>query len=252
MRVSYNWLKEYIDCGLSPWELAEKLTLSGIEVEAVEAFRPRLPRVVAARVMAVKPHPRSSKLSLVTVDPGGSPPLNIVCGAPNVAVGQKVPLALSGAVLPEGGRIESVSILGEKSEGMLCSPRELGLDLGEAAEAGILVLDPATAPGAAVDEVLEFDDAILYLSLTPNRADCMGMLGVAYEVAALTGAAVKLPPEQPPESEESVHNAVRVSVLDPELCPRYTARVIHGVTTGPAPLWMQLRLLKAGIRPINN
>ncbi len=252
MRLSYNWLKEYIDCGLSPRELAEKLTLSGIEVEAVEAFRPRLPRVVAAAVMAVKPHPGSSKLSLVTVDPGVSPPLNIVCGAPNVAVGQKVPLALSGAVLPGIGRIETATILGEKSEGMLCSPRELGLDLGEAAEAGILVLDPATAPGTAVDEVLEFDDPILYLSLTPNRADCMGMLGVAYEVAALTGAVVKLPPEEPPQSEESVHSAVQVNVLEPELCPRYTARVIREVATGPAPLWMQLRLLKAGIRPINN
>jgi len=251
LRVSYNWLKEYIDCGLSPRDLAERLTLAGIEVESVEPFRPALSRVVAARVLAVRPHPGSAKLSLVTVDSGRGD-LKVVCGAANVAVGQIVPLALPGAVLPDNRRIETVSIIGERSEGMICSPREVGLDLGEAAEAGILVMEPAAAPGSAVAEVLGFDDFILSLSLTPNRADCLGLLGVAYEVAALTGAEVKLPPVLPPEIEESVFSAVRVSVLDEQLCPRYTARVIRGLKVAPAPLWMQLKLLKAGIRPINN
>ncbi len=251
MRISYNWLKEYIDCGLSPRELAERLTLAGIEVESVEPFRPDLPHVVAAEVTGIQPHPGSKKLALVRVDPGGEP-LSIVCGAPNVAVGQKVPLALPGAVLPDGSRIETTSILGVASQGMICSPRELGLDLGEEAEAGILILDASAVPGALVSELLEFDDLILFLGLTPNRADCQGMLGVAYEVAALTGAAVKMPSAQPPEEDESVHSAARISVLDEALCPRYTARVIMDLSISPAPLWMQLRLLKAGIRPISN
>lgn len=251
MRVSYNWLKEYIDCGLTPRELAERLTLSGIEVESVEPFRPGLPRVVAAEVIGIQPHPGSERLTRVRVNPGGEP-LSIVCGAPNVALGQKVPLALPGAVMPDGSRIEAASILGVASQGMICSPRELGLDLGEEAEAGILILDAAAAPGASVSELLEFDDSIFFLGLTPNRADCLGMLGVAYEVAALTGASVKIPPSKLPEDDESVHSAARISVLDEALCPRYTARVIMDLTIRPAPLWMQLRLLKAGIRPINN
>ena len=251
MRVPYNWLKEYIDCLLAPRELAERLTSAGIEVESAEPFRPHLPRVVAARVAAVKAHPGSSKLALVTVDPGGEL-INVVCGAPNVAPGQMVPLALPGAVLPGNSRIEIVSICGEQSQGMICSPRELGLDFGLSAEEGILVLDPTTAAGTLIGDLLEFNESILCLHLTPNRADCLSLLGVAYEVAALTGALIKPPPLDLLESEESVHHAAWVSVLDQRLCPRYTARVICDLQVAPAPLWMQLRLLKAGIRPINN
>jgi phenylalanyl-tRNA synthetase beta chain len=251
MRVPYNWLKEYIDCPLAPRELAERLTSAGIEVESVEPFRPHLPRVVAARVCAVKAHLGSSKLSLVTVDPGGGR-INVVCGAPNVAPGQMVPLALPGAVLPGNSRIETALICGEQSQGMICSPRELGLDFGLSAEEGILVLDPAAAAGTLISDLLEFSDSILSLHLTPNRADCLSLLGVAYEVAALTGTLIKLPPLDLIEGEESVHYSARVSVADQRLCPRYTARVIRDLQVAPSPLWMQIRLLKAGIRPINN
>ncbi|MEW5785377.1 MAG: phenylalanine--tRNA ligase subunit beta [Bacillota bacterium] len=250
MRVSYNWLQEYINLTLSPAELAERLTLAGVEVESLEPFRGSLPRVVAGLVKAVEPLQDSDKLTRVRVDAGGSL-LNVVCGAPNVAAGQLVPLALPGAALPGGLRIEASRIFGVVSEGMLCSARELGLELAEAA-AGLLVLDEPASPGTPIEKLLGFDDQILVLGLTPNRADCLSMLGVAYEVAALTGAAVKIPSEEPPEVADAVAGAARINVLEPVLCPRYTARVMRGVSIGAAPLWMQLRLLKAGIRPINN
>ncbi len=249
MLVSYNWLKEYVDPGISPRELADRLALAGIEVESVEPFRPDLPGVVVGSITAIEPFPGSEKLLLARVNPGG-PEVSIVCGARNIAVGQKVPLALPGSELPGRGRITQATIQGVVSSGMLCSAEELGLALGPA-EAGILILDPYAVPGTPAGRLLGFDDYILALALTPNRADCLGMLGVAYEVAALTGSRVKLPPAQPPESEKEINEAARVTVLDPDLCPRYTARVINGVKTGAAPLWMQLRLIKAGIRPIN-
>ena len=250
MRVSYSWLKEYIDLELSPRELAEKLTLGGVEVETVERFAAGLERVVVAEITALKEHPRSGKLAVAEVDPGGGPPLKIVCGAPNIAVGQKAPLALPGATLPGGRRLEALEIEGVLSEGMLCSGEELGLELD--LPPGILVLDPSLEKGVPLGEALELDDEILILDLTPNRADCLGLLGIAYEVAALTGAVVKHPPAEPAEGAGAVEEILRVKVQEPALCPRYTARVIENITVSPSPLWMQLRLLKSGMRPINN
>lgn len=250
LRVSYNWLKEYIDLTISAAELADRLTMAGIEVDSLENFRDDLPRVVVGRIDTVEPLAGSDKLTLVGVDAGG-PLLKVVCGAPNVAPGQLVPVALPGAVLPGGRRIEKVRIFGVESEGMLCSAAELDLELPDA-EAGLLILEGTIAPGTPVAPLLGFDDPILTLALTPNRADCLGMLGVAYEVAALTGGVMHLPPGEPPEGEEPVESAAAVTVRDPDLCPRFTARVIRDVTVKSSPLWMQLRLLKAGIRPINN
>jgi phenylalanyl-tRNA synthetase beta chain len=251
VRVAYSWLKEYVDPGLSASELAERLTLAGIEVESLERFMPALDRVITGEITVIESHPGSGKLTVVRVETGGAP-ATVVCGAANIAVGQKVPLALPGANLPGHGRLEAAQIHGVSSAGMLCSPGELGLELGSAANEGILILDPEAPPGAPVDQILGLDDPILYLGLTPNRADCLGLLGVAYEVAALTGARVKEPPAEPPECGESITGAALVRVLDPDLCPRYTARVIGEIAIGPSPLWMQLRLLKAGIRPISN
>ncbi len=254
MRVPCTWLQEYVDFDLSSTELAEVLTLAGVEVETVEPFRDRLERVVAARVQFVEQHPGDDTLTVVRVDEGGGTPREVVCGAANVAPGQMVPLALPGALLP--GRQEplrSVKIRGIRSEGMLCSAAELGLELsGEAKR--ILVLGNSAQPGLLVDELLELDEPILHLDLTPNRADCLGLLGVAWEVAAITGGRVKMPLFAPEAVEETiaVEQALRVQILEPSLCSRYTTRLIQDVRIGPSPLRMQLRLLKAGIRPICN
>jgi phenylalanyl-tRNA synthetase beta chain len=250
MRVSYQWLKEYVLIDISPEELAERLTLAGIEVEAVEPFRPPLPGVVSGVIESIEPHPRADNLVVVKVN-SDLDTVSVVCGARNIQAGKKVPLALPGAVLPGRGRLEAAEIRGVVSGGMLCSAAELGLELA-GAEEGILLLPPETEPGKAVDELLGFNDRILTLSLTPNRADCLGMLGVAYEVAALTGGRILFPPVDPPEIDDDISEAARVTVQDPDLCPRYTARVIQEISIDYSPLWLQLRLLKAGIRPINN
>ncbi|HSW35699.1 MAG TPA: phenylalanine--tRNA ligase subunit beta [Candidatus Limnocylindrales bacterium] len=249
MRVSYNWLRDYIEPGLSPDELAERFTLSGIEVGAVQKFGCSLPGVVVGQVLSVEPHPGRSNLTLVASDVGTTV-LNIVCGAKNMKAGDKVAVALPGAELPAIGVIRETKIYGAMSSGMLCSAKELGLDLGSAEH--ILILDDTAVLGAPVEQSLELDDQILHLELTPNRADCLGMLGVAYEVAALTGGKVTMPPLFPPETTENIHGAIRICVQDNDLCPRYTARIVRDVTIKQSPLWMQIKLLKAGIRPINN
>lgn len=250
MRIVYSWLKDYIDLELSPEQLAERLTHAGVEVEAVERFAEIPLRVVVGEIITLTPHPHKKGLSIAGVDPGSGRPLQIVCGAPNIALGQKVPLALPGAVLPGRGRIEAAELYGVASEGMLCSGEELGLDLGS--PDGILILDPESKTGAPLERALELDDHILHLDLTPNRADCLGLLGIAYEVAALTGAKVSHPPAAPLQEGESAAGMLQVDIQEPGLCSRYTARLIENVALGASPLWMQLRLLKAGQRPISN
>jgi len=249
MRVSYDWLLDYIDPGISAEELAERFTLSGVEVGAVERFGPSLPGVVVGQVTSIEPHPGRSNLVLVDTDVGDKT-LKIVCGAKNMQVGDKVAVARPGSELP-GSRIIGEAVLyGVSSSGMLCSAQELDLDLGKEDE--ILILDHFAVIGEPVEQVLGFDDFILHLELTPNRADCLSMIGVAHEVAALTGAQVNLPPLMPPETGKDINEVISIDVEDTDLCPRYTARVISEVAIGKSPLWMQLKLLKAGIRPINN
>lgn len=251
MRISYNWLQEYINLELSPEELAGRLTLAGLEVESVAAFREQLPQVVVGRIISLEPHPRSDRLTLVRVDIGGSM-LTVVCGAGNLQAGQLVPVALPGAVLPGGGGpLEATDILGVRSGAMICSASELGLELCGGRDE-ILVLDGTASPGEALDKVLGFDDRILTLDLTPNRADCLSVLGVACEAGALTGEQVKPPKTVLTESVRGIESRVSVAVGDSRLCPRYTARLVEEVSTGYSPLWMQLRLLKSGVRPINN
>lgn len=249
MRVSYEWLKEYIDPIMSAEELAEQLTLSGVEVGAVEAFGPPMPGVVVGHIIAMEPHPGRSNLTLVEVDIGDKV-LKIVCGAKNMQPGDKVAVATPGSELPGPRLIETAVLYGVSSEGMLCSAQELGLELG--LEDEILILDKSALIGEPVDQVLGFNDQILYLELTPNRSDCLSMLGVAYEVAAHTGGRVEIPPFIPLETTEDINDVVKIKVEESELCPRYTARVIKNIQIGRSPLWLQLRLLKAGIRPINN
>ncbi len=249
MRVPYSWLLDYIDPEISAEELANLLTLSGIEVESVETFGPNLPGVVVGEVKSLEPHPGRSNLVLVDTDLGGEI-VRIVCGAKNMQPGDKVPVAKPGSTLPGGRRIEEAVIYGASSTGMICSAQELDLELGTEDE--ILILDQDAKTGSPVDKVLGFDDKVIELELTPNRSDCLSMIGVAYETAALTGAEIKMPAMDPPETEPSLESIFNVRIEDPDLCPRYTARAVKEVEIKKSPLWMQLRLLKAGIRPISN
>ncbi len=249
MRVSYNWLLDYIDPGISARDLAERLTLTGVEVGALEKFGSALPGVVVGQVKSLKPHPGRNNLVLVETDIGGKV-LSIVCGAKNMLVGDKVAVAVPGSELPGERKIFEAQIYGVKSSGMICSAHELGLELGTEDE--ILILDSDMAIGDPVSTVLGLDDYILWLELTPNRADCLSMIGVAHETAALTGGKVKMPPLNLKETDKNIDEAVTIKVEDSDLCSRYSARVIENITIGKSPLWMQLRLLKAGIRPISN
>jgi phenylalanyl-tRNA synthetase beta chain len=248
MRVSFNWLQEYVDCDLAPAELADLLTMAGLEVEAIEEVGSELQGVVVARVESIAPHPQADRISLCRVVAGeGTYP--IVCGARNMKEGDKVALALVGSELPGGIKIKKAQIRGERSEGMMCSEAELGLS---SYADGIMILPPETPVGAPVADVLDVRDHILEVALTPNRGDCLSMIGVAREVAALTGGRFHPPTPQLREGGSRIEDTVRVSVLDPDLCPRYSVRFITGVQIGPSPYWLRTRLERAGVRSINN
>jgi len=258
MKASYKWLSDYVDMtGCTAAELAEKLTRSGVEVDEVENLNKGVEGVVVGYVAAKEKHPDADKLNVCTVDVGGAAPLQIVCGAKNVAAGQKVPVALIGAKLPDGLQIKRAKLRGVESQGMICSARELGLNdklLPKEIQEGILVLPEETPVGVSALDVLNIDDEVLELDLTPNRSDCLSMIGTAYEVAAILGREVKLPDprEGLVEEEPAAGSLLAVSISAPEACDRYLARVIEGVKIGPSPLWMQNRLMAAGVRPINN
>jgi len=257
MKVSMRWLSQYVDLtGYTGEQLAERLTRSGIEVDAVEKRNKGVSGVVAGEVKTREKHPDADKLSVCTVDVGGGELLQIVCGAPNVAAGQKVPVALVGATLPGGVKIKRAKLRGVESQGMICSAKELGMNdklLPKELQEGILVLPENVEIGKDVVELLELDDEVLELDLTPNRSDCLSMIGVAYEVAAILGRPVTVPSANVREGEgKRAQDAFSVTIEAPEGCSMYTARLIEGVKIGPSPLWMQNRLMAAGIRPINN
>lgn len=249
MRVPYEWLLDYIDPGIPALDLAEKMTLAGVEVGAVERFGPTLPGVVVGQVKSLETHPGRNNLVLADADIGKQI-LKIVCGAKNMSIGDKVPVAVPGAELPGGKIIKEAELYGVTSSGMICSAHELGLEIG--AEDEILILDDSAGSGESVDKLLGFDDFILWLEITPNRADCLSMYGVACETAALTGRPVSMPRLNPLQSDRDINEVIKISIADSDLCPRYSARVIDRIVIGSSPLWMQLRLLKAGIRPISN
>ncbi|MDI3280946.1 MAG: phenylalanine--tRNA ligase subunit beta, partial [Bacillota bacterium] len=248
MRVSYQWLLEYVECELSPEELAEVLTGAGLAVEEIERPGGQMRGVVVGRLAAVEDHPRSDHLKVCQVEVGRGERLQVVSGAPNLAVGALVPVILPGGRLPDGRAIETAEFRGVTSQGMLCSGAELGL---EKESPGVLILEEGR-PGEDVRPLLGLDDAVLVLELTTNRADCWSMVGVAREVSALTGARLRLPPTEVPEEKgPPVEELARVEVWEPELCPRYTGRVLEVRAIAPSPLWLQRRLRAAGLRPIN-
>lgn len=256
MFVSYKWLQDYIDLtGVTAVELAEKITKSGIEVEGVEVLNEGIKGVVIGHVLEREQHPNADKLSKCLVDIGAEQPVQIICGAPNVAQGQKVAVATVGAVLPGNFKIKKAKLRGEESNGMICSLTELGMEgkiVPKEYSEGIFVFPAETEVGVDALAQLNRDDEVLELSLTPNRSDCLSMLGVAYEVAAILGRDVKLPETNLEPVTEKASDYVKITVEAKEDSPLYAAKIIKNVKIGPSPLWMQTRLMNAGIRPHNN
>jgi phenylalanyl-tRNA synthetase beta chain len=253
MRIPYSWLREYCDPGLEPGELAERLAMTGTEVERVGTVGPQVAEgFVVGRVVEREKHPNADRLSVCSVDTGEGEPRTIVCGAANVAAGQIVPVALPGATMPGGQELGEVKLRGVRSSGMILSAAEL--EIAEESD-GILVLDDGPAPGTALAEVLPVAEPVLELEVTPNRVDCFGIYGVAREVHAIAGAPLVASPwaeDAAAEGEGEAGDYASVTVEVPELCPRFTARVFTDVAIGPSPPWLQARLSAAGQRPINN
>ncbi len=248
MLVSLKWLKDYVDVKLTAVQLADKLTMAGLEVDEIKTIAPGFSGVVVAKILSVRPHPNADKLSLCDVTDGAQT-YPVVCGAKNIKAGDVVPLAKVGAVIPGGYTIKSTSLRGENSDGMLCS--EVELEIGDDAS-GILQLPQDLALGTPLEDALGVGDTVLDVSITPNRSDCLSMIGMAREVAALTGGKIKAPAVKIKESKEDFSAMSSVTILDPDLCPRYSARMIKNVKIGPSPVWMKSRLEAAGLRSINN
>src|SRR5688572_22430524 len=256
MKVTLNWLKQYVDFNWSPEELTERLTMLGLEVEGVQKLGGEFDGIVVAQVVTRDKHPNADTLSLCRVN-DGTGERQIVCGAQNFKAGDKVPLILPGASLPlkpgekEPFTIKVGKIRGVESHGMMCSPQELGLpDQVD----GLLILREEAKVGQSFAEYLgrAGSDVIYDLEVTPNRPDLNSLIGIAREISAVTGNPLKLPNPGPPEQGEPAEKFIRVRIENPDLCPRYTARVIHGVKVGPSPAWLRERLECLGVRSISN
>jgi phenylalanyl-tRNA synthetase beta chain len=248
MFVSLRWLRDYVAIDLAPAALADRLTMAGLEVDAIRETAPDFSRVVVAKILSMKPHPDAEKLSLCEVTTGADI-LPIVCGATNIQVGDVVPLALVGASIPGGYTIKSSRIRGKLSEGMLCSEEELGIGPDRS---GILILPSGLTPGLDLIDALDLRDVILDIGITPNRSDCLSIAGLAREIAAITGVKVRVPEIIFTENEEDIDGITSVEIRDPDLCPRYTARIVKNVAIRPSPFWIRRRLESAGLRTINN
>jgi phenylalanyl-tRNA synthetase beta chain len=253
MRVPVSWLRSYCDPELSVEQLADEIAMHSIEVERISHVgAPSADAFVVGRVLSVEKHPDADKLSVCEVD-AGEGGRTIVCGAPNVAAGQTVPVALPGAVMPDGTKLGKAKLRGVESDGMILSEAEL--QIGDDA-AGIAVFDDeGAAPGTPLSDLIPVSDPVIELEPTSNRVDCLGVYGVAREVQAVTGAALAAPPwddDAEAAGEGEVKDYASVTVEVPELCPRFTARVFTDVQIGPSPLWLKARLIGAGMRPINN
>ncbi len=248
MKILHSWLREFVETRLAPREIQDALTMAGVEVSACRYLGEGMEDVVVARILEMRPHPNADKLSLCRVTDGAGE-YRIVCGARNMKAGDTVALARVGAKLPIGLQIGKAKIRGQVSEGMLCSEQELGL----AEESpGIMILPGDAQAGVPLAPAIGMDDWLLTVEITPNRGDCLSVLGVAREVAAVTGESVLLPEVSFEESGPPIGEIASVSVTDLEMCPRYSARVLVDVTVAPSPPLIQRRLVLSGIRPINN
>ncbi|HSL76396.1 MAG TPA: phenylalanine--tRNA ligase subunit beta [Candidatus Limnocylindrales bacterium] len=247
MRVPLSWLRDYVDIQLTPEQLAERLTLLGMEVKGVERWGSDWQNVVVGELLAVEKHPNADRLSLTRVTTGDGQTLEIVCGATNIAAGQRVPVALPGAVLPGGRSIERTEKMGVVSNGMLCSGDELNLTSDAD---GILILPPETPLGVALTEL--YGDVVLDVDVKPNRGDALSLVGLAREVSAVTGAPVRFPDTDPVETGPPIAEKLRVDVEESALCTRFVGRWVGDVTVKPSPDTVQMRLLAAGQRPVSN
>lgn len=247
MKVPLSWLKDYVDFDVTPRELASLLTFSGTEVEGIKTLGGDFTGIVVGEVLSVERHPNADRLTVCQVN-SGVETLTVVCGAPNVAAGIKVPLATIGTTVPNGLKIKKAKVRGVESFGMLCAADELGLSEDHS---GLMILPPETRTGTPFAEIAGPPETILTLEVTPNRPDCLSMIGIAREVAAVLGKPLRIPEVRIKEGTGAVKDVASLSVEDGVGCPRYTARVISGVTTGSSPRWMQARLTASGIRPIN-
>jgi phenylalanyl-tRNA synthetase beta chain len=247
MRVPLSWLREYVDLQLTPEQLAERLTLLGMEVKGIEPWGADWRSVVVGELLTVEKHPYADRLHLTTVNVGSGGPLHIVCGAHNIAPGQRVPVALPGAVLPGDRRIERTEKMGIASEGMLCSGDELHITSDTE---GILILPPATPLGLQLSDL--YGDTVLDVDVKPNRGDALCLIGLAREVAAATGAVVRWPEIVVEETGGPVSDHLKVEIQEPELCTRFVGRWISGAKIGPSPDTIQMRLQAAGMRPVSN
>ncbi|OGV86050.1 MAG: phenylalanine--tRNA ligase subunit beta, partial [Lentisphaerae bacterium RIFOXYB12_FULL_60_10] len=247
MKVPLSWLKEYVAVEATAEAIAERLTFSGVEVESIDAVGGTYDRLVAAEIIEVAAHPKADRLKLCKVH-NGQGLLGVVCGAPNVVPGMKVVLAGEGAVLPNGMTITATRIRGEPSLGMLCAADEIGLSKDHT---GLYELPAATLPGTPLVDILGSPDTVLDLEITWNRPDCLSLIGMAREVAALYGLPLRRPVVEYPETGPDVSTLTDVALEDALACPRYTARVVQGVRSGASPVWMQRRLERAGVRAIS-
>ncbi|MEB6265061.1 phenylalanine--tRNA ligase subunit beta [Staphylococcus haemolyticus] len=255
MLISNEWLKDYVDAGVKVEDLAERITRTGIEVDDMIDYSKDIKNLVVGYIQSKEKHPDADKLNICQVDIGEEEPVQIVCGAPNVDAGQHVIVAKVGGRLPGGIKIKRAKLRGERSEGMICSLQEIGISsnvVPKAYENGIFVFPTEVEPGTDALTALYLKDQVMEFDLTPNRADALSMVGTAYEVAALYQTEMTKPETQSNETSESATNELSVTIDNPEKVPYYSARVVKNVSIEPSPIWVQARLIKAGIRPINN
>ncbi|MGB5750686.1 MAG: phenylalanine--tRNA ligase subunit beta [Desulfobacterales bacterium] len=248
MKVSLSWLKDYIDIQMDAADLADALTMAGLEVESVANRYAYLQTVFVGRVTEVNPHPNADKLTICRVETGDHS-RTVVCGAPNVSEGMLAPLALPGTVLPDGTRLEKSVIRGEKSDGMLCSEMELGLGIDSS---GIMALNPSLKVGDQIAEALGLEDTVFEFDLTPNRPDCLSVIGIAREIAAIQNTPLNYPDYSIADKKDKISTLTSVIIEAPDHCPRYSARLVENIKVKPSPFWIQDRLLSVGLRPINN
>lgn len=247
MIISLSWLQDYVTIEMPADRLSDLLTMAGLEVEAVEDRYAYLQNVVVGRITDIMPHPNADKLKLCTVQTDQRA-CQVVCGAPNAAVGMSAPLALPGSELPYGLIVAEGVIRGQNSEGMLCSQAELGLGPDRS---GLMALDRKLTLGLSLNKALNLTDAVLEIGLTPNRSDCLSFIGIAREIAGFQGVPVRRFDIKLPSSRGRIEEMTSVVIQDPGHCPRYAARLMENVTVAPSPFWLQDRLMSVGLRPIN-
>jgi len=248
MKFSLSWLQDYVAVQMGIDELADTLTMIGLEVDSVSDRFSYLDSVYVGRIQAVEPHPNADRLSICKVDAGGHH-LAVVCGAPNVSAQMLAPLALPGTLFPDGAILEKGIIRGHLSEGMLCSEAELGLGSDTS---GIMPLDAGLKEGERLNVALKLSDPVIEIDLTPNRPDCLSLVGIAREIAAIQKTPLSVPATALEDAENKIFQMTSVDIEAPDHCPRYAARLLEGIKVRPSPFWLQERLLSVGLRPINN